>query len=107
MGPKVKVTSQGKRRLGAVLGSEAFKVSYAKSLVHDWIKQLKLLSIIAESEPQSAVSALVGGFKEKLTYFMRTVPSLGEFLKPLEDIIYEDLRRFEDVCFTMPWRRLI
>ena len=38
MGSKVKVTSEGKRNLGAVIGSEAFKVSYAKSLVDDWIK---------------------------------------------------------------------
>ena len=54
MGSKVKVTSEGKRHLGAAIGSEVFKVSYAKSLVDDWIKQLKLLSIIAESDPQSA-----------------------------------------------------
>ena len=67
--------------------SEAFKVSYAKSLVDDWIKQLKLLSIIAESKPQSAHLAFIGGFKGKLNYFMRTIPSLGELLKPLEDVI--------------------
>ena len=87
MGSKKKVTSEGKRHLGALIDSEAFKVSYAKSLVDDWIKQLKLLSIIAESEPQSAYSAFVGGFERKLTYFMRTIPSLGELLKPLEDVI--------------------
>ena len=38
MGIKVKVTSEGKPCLGAVIGSEAFKVSYKKSLVDDWIK---------------------------------------------------------------------
>ena len=52
MGSMVKVTSEGKRHFGLVTGSEAFKVSYTKSLVNDWIKQLKLLTIIAESEPQ-------------------------------------------------------
>ena len=87
MGSKKKVTSEGKRRLGALIDSEAFKVSYAKSVVDDRIKQLKLLSIIAESESQSAYSAFVGGFERKLTYFMRTIPSLGELLKPLEDVI--------------------
>ena len=83
----MKVTSEGKRHLGAIIGSKVFKVSYAKSVVDDWIKQLKLLSVIAESEPQSAYSAFVGGFKGKLTYFMGTIPSLGELLKPLEDVI--------------------
>ena len=62
MGSKVKVISEAKRHLGAVIGSEAFKVLYTKSLVDDWIKQLLLLSIIAESEPQSAYSAFVGDF---------------------------------------------
>ena len=38
VGIKVKVTSEGKPCLGAVIGSEAFKVSYTKSLVDDWIK---------------------------------------------------------------------
>ena len=60
---------------------------YFKSLADVWNKQLKLLSIIAESEPQSAYSAFVGGFKEKLTYFMRTTPPLGKSLKSLEDVI--------------------
>ena len=73
MGSKVKVTSEGKRHIGAVIGSEVFKVSHAESLVDDWIKQdwIKLLSIIAES----AYSAFVGGFKGKLTYFMCTILS--------------------------------
>ena len=56
-------------------------------LVDDRIKQLKLLFKVLESEPQSAYSAFVGSFKEKLTYFTRIIPSLGGFLKPLEDVI--------------------
>ena len=35
MGSKVKIKSEGKPHLGAVTVSEAFKVSYTKSLVHD------------------------------------------------------------------------
>ena len=77
MGSKGKVTSEGKRHLGAVIGSEAFKVSYTKPLVDEWIKQLKLLSIIAESEPQSAYSYFVSNFKGTLNYFMRIMLSLG------------------------------
>ena len=80
MGSKTKITSEGKRHLGAVISSEGFKVSYTKSLVVDWIKGSKLLSIIAESELKTAYSAFVGGFKGKLIYFMRTTSSLGDFL---------------------------
>ena len=63
MGSKVKVTSERKRHPGAVIDNE---VSCAKSLVDDWIKQSKLLSIIAESEPPSAYLTFVDGFKGKL-----------------------------------------
>ena len=87
MRSKVKVTIEGKQHLGAVIGSEAFKISDAKSFVHDWIKKLKFLFIIGESEPQSSYSAFVDSFKGKLTYFMHTIPSLEEFLKQLEDAI--------------------
>ena len=87
MGSEVKITTEGKRHLGAVIGNKSFKKSYSQSLVDEWIIQLKLLSKIAESEPQSAYAAFVGGFRGKLTYFMRTIPSLGESLKPLEDVI--------------------
>ena len=66
-------TSEGEQHLGAVICSEAFTFSYTKLLVDDWIKQLKLLSIIAESEPQSAYSAFIGGFKWKLPYFFHTL----------------------------------
>ena len=83
----MKVTIEGKQHLGAVIGSEAFKISDAKSFVHDWIKKLKFLFIIGESEPQSSYSAFVDSFKGKLTYFMHTIPSLGELLKQLEDAI--------------------
>ena len=69
----MKVILRGKRHLG----SEAFKVSYAKSFVDDWIKQLKL--------PRCAYSTSC--FKEKLTYFKRIALSLGELLKALEDVI--------------------
>ena len=69
----MKVTIEGKQHLGAVIGSEAFKISDAKSFVHDWIKKLKFLFIIGESEPQSSYSAFIGGFKWKLPYFIYTL----------------------------------
>ena len=39
-----------------------------------------------ESKPQSAYTGFVGDFKGKLTYFRHTIPSLGELLKPSEDV---------------------
>ena len=39
------------------------------------------------SEPQSVYSAFVGGFKGKLTYYMRTIPCIKDYLMPLEEVI--------------------
>ena len=64
---KVRVTSEGKRHLGAIISSEALNVSYTKFLMDDLIKQLKLLSLMAGSAPLSANSAFDSGFKRKLT----------------------------------------
>ena len=68
-----------------------YKKKYVTALVDDWKQQLKILAKIAKTEPQAAYSAFVGGFKGKLTYFMRTIPELDEFLKPIKDTIRNEL----------------
>ena len=87
-GSEVKMTAKGKKHLGAAIGSEDFKASYVKSLVDNWIYQLKLLSKIAEFEPQSAYSAFAGGFKGKLTHYMRTIPCINDYLMPMEEVTH-------------------
>ena len=91
MGINVKVASLGKQQLDAVIGRKIFKVSYTKSLVDDWINQLKLLSMVVESEPQSAYSVFVSGFEGNLTYLMHTIPLLRDLLKPLEKLSFSTL----------------
>ena len=86
-GSAVKITTEGIKHLGAAIGSEDFKVLYIKLLVDNWIDQLNLLSKIAESEPQSVYSALFGGFKGKLIYYMRTIPFIKDYLMLLEEVI--------------------
>ena len=39
---------------------------------------------MAESEPQSACTAFVSGFKSKLTYFISTIRDINELLLSLE-----------------------
>ena len=47
--------------------------------------QLKLLSIIAETQPQTTYLDFFGGFKSKLNYLVRTVPEISHHLVPLEE----------------------
>ena len=87
-GSEVKITTEGKKHLRAAIGSKSFKALYVKLLVDNWIDQLmKLLSKITECIPQSAYSTLVGGFKGKLTYYIRTIACINDYLMPLEKII--------------------
>ena len=73
-----------KRLLGAIVGSEIYKSKYVDNLVKDWNSQLCILSTLAESQPQAAYSAFVSGFKNKLSYFMRTIPDISNLLIPIE-----------------------
>ena len=84
---RVNITAEGKRHLGAVIGSTEYRDKYVKDLVKDWDNQLTILSTIAESKPQAVYLAFANGFKNKLNYFLRTVPNIRHLLLPLEKII--------------------
>ena len=58
-GSNVNVTMEGKRHLGAVIGSNEYREEYVKDLDNDWDNQLVLLSSIAESQPQAAYLLVV------------------------------------------------
>ena len=83
----VNIAVTGKRLLGAIVGSEIYKREYVDDLLKDWNSQICILSTIAESQPQAAYSAFVSGFKNKLSYFMRTSPDISNLLIPMENTI--------------------
>ena len=60
---EVKLTAEDKRHHEPVIGSAAYKETSMKSLAEGWIEQLKLLSTIAESEPQTTYIAFLEAFK--------------------------------------------
>ena len=62
----INITTDGRKHLGAVVGSDTYKVQYVEELVDDWNTQRKLLSTIAENQPQAAYLAFVSGFRSEL-----------------------------------------
>ena len=50
----VNIKAEGKRHLGAIVGSEIYKREYVDDLVKDWNSQLCMLSTVAECQPQAA-----------------------------------------------------
>ena len=89
VGTSVRVTTQGRKHLGAALGSRSFVEQCVSQQVEEWIAELEQLSTIARSHPQAAYSAYSHGLKGKWLYLARTVPNIGNLLQPLENILRE------------------
>ena len=87
----IKITTAGKRHLGAALGSQDFKKEYISEKVEQWRADIVKLSEIAESQPQAAYAAYVHGFQHKFRYFLRTLKDIKEELRPLDDLITNTL----------------
>ena len=83
----INITTAGKRHLGAAIGSQEFKEEYIKEKVDKWCQNINVLAEIAKSQPQAAYAAYLHGEQHKYTYFMRTIPDISSFLKPLDESI--------------------
>jgi len=83
----VNITTEGKRHLGAALGSRSFVVSYMQDKVKEWTSSIMTLATIAKTQPHAAYSAFTHGLASKWTYFLRTIPDISDLLLPLEEAI--------------------
>ena len=86
-GKTVNITCEGKRHLGAVIGSDAYRKIYCDEIVSNWVSQLKVLCEIAKTQPQAAYTAYTKGFKSKFTYFLRTINNFELFIPPVDELI--------------------
>ena len=64
-GTGVSITMEGKRHLGAALGTHAFVESYVQQKVAGWVREVECLSTIATTHPQAAYAALTHGLISK------------------------------------------
>ena len=87
----VQITTEGRRHLGAALGTESFINGFVKAKVQEWVDQTACLSSVALSQPHAAFAVLTHGMCSKWTYLMRTVPDVSELFQPLEDAIRHKL----------------
>ena len=55
----IKISTRGERHMGAVVGSERFKVEYVSKKVEKWVQDIEQLSNIAKDEPQAALPVLL------------------------------------------------
>ena len=90
-GNTVNITSEGKRHLGAVIGSQEYKDEYGGKIVSEWEDELENLVEIAKSQPQAAYIALTKAYKSKFTYFMRTIESFEDYVSPIDELLNNKL----------------
>ena len=83
----VNITAQGKKHLGAAIGSFQFKQEFLRGLVDKWVLQIKTLAEIAAFEPHAAYTAFTSCIRHRYTFYLRTIPDISELLQPLEDEI--------------------
>ena len=106
-GTGINITDEGRKHLGAIVGSKKCKEEYMNEKVEEWVSSLRRLSMIAKTQPQAAYSCYVKGFTHKYTYFMRTIPDISTFLKPLDDAVDDFIKiLFNDYNFSAIERKL-
>ena len=87
-GTGISVTTEGKKHLGAALGSSSFVEDFVSHKVDKWIEEVEKLAAVAGSQLQAAYVAYVHGTKNKWNYFCRTTPNCSHLLQPLEEAIH-------------------
>ena len=90
-GDGVKITVEGNRHIGAVLGTDAYKEQYITEKIEKWIADVKELASIAKEEPQAALSAFNTGLSQRWTFVQRTIEGIAPMFLPLEDVIRNEL----------------
>ena len=53
-GEKVNITTEGKRHLGAVIGSKEYKDQYCRDKVQGWVRDFLSLAEITKNKPHAA-----------------------------------------------------
>ena len=90
-GTQVKITVEGKRHIGAALGTQTFVDEFIKEKVAKWVHDVEELVAIAKEEPQAALSAFNIGLSQRWKFVQRTMRGISVHFQPLEDVIRQKL----------------
>ncbi|XP_066926215.1 uncharacterized protein [Clytia hemisphaerica] len=83
----IKITTEGKKHLGAAIGSENFCEEFITDKVNTWISEIETLTEIAKIAPHEAYTCFTSGYKHKLNFTLRTIPNIKQHLQRLDEII--------------------
>ena len=83
----IQITTEGRKHLGAIVGSEEYRDLYIDEKITGWIDEICTLSKIAQHAPQQAYTCFTAGYKHKLNYCMRTIGNIGPALRKVDDVV--------------------
>ena len=86
-GTNINITCEGKRHLGAAIGTREFHQEYAEKKISKWCSEVERLAEFAKTQPQAAYAAFIHGEMHRFTYFLRTIPNMSGYLQPLDGVI--------------------
>ena len=66
----VHITIQGKRHLGAAIGSRTFTEEYVSHKVQTWTEEIKRIAKVATSQPHAAYASFTHGLSSRWTYLL-------------------------------------
>ena len=72
--------------LVASIGSNEFRIKYVTEKVSEWCEELKPLPNFVKS-----YAAFCFGEQNKYSYFVRTIQSMNELMKPVDKVIQNNL----------------
>ena len=64
-GTGINITTEGRKHLGAALGSMAYLEDYVGSKVEDWVAEVSRLLEFARSQPQACYAAFTFGLRHR------------------------------------------
>ena len=83
--------TEGRKHLGAALGSRFYFELHVGGKVDDWVGEVTRLAKFARSQPQASYAEFTFGLRHRWTYFMRTLPDIENLLQPISDVLIPSL----------------
>ena len=85
----INITTEGKRHIGAAIGSCSFTKEFVSRKVHEWSEEVRQLAHVATSQPHATYAAFTHGLSGRWTYLLRTIPDVQELFLLLENMIQQ------------------
>ena len=84
---EINITKEGKKHLGAVVGSRSYLTEHVNEKLDGWVNEIIKLAEFATTYPQASYAVYTFGLKHRWTYYYRTLSDIQALLQPLEDAI--------------------